>query len=76
MNADVVKKLIEEKIAGCHAQVFTQDNKHFEAIVSSEQFSGLSRLQQQQMVYAALNHLISTGELHALSLKTIIPSEK
>lgn len=45
------------------------DNDHYQAIVRSKDFAGKSRIQQHQMVYAALGSKMG-GELHALSLKT------
>lgn len=48
----------------------TQD--HWEAVIVSEAFSGKSRIQQHQMVYAALGELMA-GPIHALALKTYTP---
>lgn len=49
------------------------DNDHWQAEIVSEQFSGLSRVKQHQLVYAALKG--NMGEaLHALALKTRAPS--
>lgn len=49
------------------------DNDHYELTVISEQFRGKSRVQQHQMVYNALKGNMG-GVLHALALKTIIPT--
>jgi len=45
------------------------DNDHYQAIIRCKSFAGKSRIQQHQMVYAALGDKMG-GELHALSLKT------
>ena len=45
------------------------------ATVVSEQFRGLSRVKQHQMVYAALRGRIG-GQLHALALQTSAPDEE
>lgn len=50
------------------------DGDHYEAHVTSPAFRGLSRIQQHQMVYAALKGAMN-GELHALSVKTYIPEQ-
>ena len=50
------------------------DNDHFSAIVTSVAFQGKTRIEQHQMVYAALQGQMGTG-LHALSLKTQVPQE-
>ena len=43
------------------------------ATVISEQFRGLSRVRQHQIVYAALRGRMG-GELHALALQTSAPT--
>ena len=48
------------------------DNDHWQAEIVSDQFSGLSRVKQHQLVYAALKGKMG-GELHALALKTRAP---
>jgi len=46
---------------------------HFKAVVVSEQFTGLNRVNRHQKVYAALGDLM--GEFHALALHTYTPEE-
>jgi len=48
------------------------DGDHYAATVVSESFRGRSRVQQHQMVYAALRGRMG-GELHALALQTSAP---
>lgn len=50
------------------------DGDHFAAVVISPAFKGKSRIQQHQMVYAALQGKMG-GELHALALQTQVPAE-
>ena len=45
----------------------TQD--HFQALVVAPAFEGKTRIEQHQMVYAALGELMK-GEIHALALTT------
>ncbi len=66
-----IKKLIEEGIPGAMVEV-TGDGYKYEAIVASDKFQGLNTMKQHQMVYAAVNHLITSGKIHALSLKTSV----
>jgi stress-induced morphogen len=49
------------------------DGDHYAASVVSESFRGKSRVQQHQIVYAALQGRMG-GELHALALQTSAPS--
>jgi len=58
------------------AEVFitdlANDGDHFAARVVSPAFAGKSRIQQHQMVYAALRGQMG-GALHALALETMTP---
>ncbi len=64
-----IKKLIEEGIPGAKVEV-TGDGYKYEATVISDKFMELNTMKQHQMVYTAVNHLITSGKIHALSLKT------
>ncbi|MBI1340152.1 BolA/IbaG family iron-sulfur metabolism protein [bacterium] len=48
------------------------DNDHWRADIVAEAFRGKTRVQQHQMVYAALKGRMG-GELHALALSTRAP---
>jgi len=50
----------------------TGTKDRWEAVIVSKAFSGKSRIQQHQMVYAALGELMA-GPVHALALKTYTP---
>ena len=50
------------------------DGAHFEAVVVSPAFAGLSRVRRHQLVYAALGDRMRE-EIHALSMKTLSPEE-
>jgi stress-induced morphogen len=50
------------------------DGDHYKARVRSGAFTGKSRVQQHQMVYAALQGRMG-GELHALALDTGVRSK-
>ena len=50
------------------------DGDHYAASVVSETFRGKSRVQQHQIVYAALQGRMG-GELHALALQTSAPEQ-
>ena len=51
------------------------DGAHFEALIVSSAFEGLSRIQRQQAVYKALGGRMESGEIHALSMRTLTPAE-
>lgn len=70
---DEIQRLIAQGLPGAQVSV-TGDGHHFEAVVVSAAFSGKSRLQRHQLVYAALGARMG-NEIHALSLKTLAPNE-
>ncbi|PIQ42687.1 MAG: hypothetical protein COV52_02710 [Gammaproteobacteria bacterium CG11_big_fil_rev_8_21_14_0_20_46_22] len=74
MDSKTIEHLIHEALTCQHVQV-EGDGYHFTATIVSETFDDLRSVQRQQKVYAAVNQPISTGELHALSLKTYTPKE-
>jgi stress-induced morphogen len=49
------------------------DGDHYRARIVSTAFTGLPRVRQHQLVYAALKGKMG-GELHALALETSIPA--
>ena len=51
------------------------DGDHYAATIISEQFRGKSRVQQHQLVYAALRGRMG-GQLHALALQTSAPDQE
>ena len=74
MSPDDVKQLIEAGIPGSEATV-TGDGSHFDATVVSPDFEGLSPVKKQQMVYGTVTDKITSGELHALTIKAYTPDE-
>ncbi len=70
MKAIDIKQLIEQGLPGADVNVLGDDGQHFEAIVTSAAFTGKSLIEQHRMVKATLGDKFSSGELHALSLKT------
>lgn len=56
-----------------HLQV-DGDGHHFEAVIVSSAFEGKRPIARHQMVYAVLGDRMK-AEIHALSMKTLTPSE-
>ena len=48
--------------------------RHLQALIVSDAFAGLSRVQRHQRVYAALGDRMR-AEIHALSMTTLTPAE-
>jgi len=73
VTPDSIKTSIEAGIA-CEAIDVAGDGQHFEALIVSDAFRGLSRLARHRLVYAALGDRMR-AEIHALSMTTITPEE-
>ena len=75
MHSEQIKKIIAAGLS-CEGLHVEGDGEHFEAILVSSGFVGKSRVQRQQMVNALLRPYFDSGELHALSMKTLTPEER
>ena len=74
ITAQEVTLLIRQKLPD--AQIEVKDlggGDHLELNVVSPKFSGLSLVQQHQLVYGALKNELKTEIIHALALKTSTP---
>lgn len=58
----------------CEHLAVSGDGQHFEAVIVSPVFEGLSRIARHQKVYAVLGDRMK-AEIHALSMKTLTPAE-
>ena len=47
---------------------------HFQVLVVSDRFRGLSRIAAQRIVYEALGEMM-INDIHALSMRTLTPEE-
>ena len=73
VNPQSIEASITAGIACDHCQV-SGDGQHFEAVIVSAAFDGLTRIRRHQLVYAALGDRMRE-EIHALSMKTLTPAE-
>lgn len=76
MDAGLIERLITEGIPGAQVRIddLRGDGDHYAAYVEAAAFRGKTRVQQHQMVYAALQGRMG-GELHALALQTAVPAD-
>ena len=74
METSAVEQLIHASIPGAQVRV-TGDGSHFDAVVVSEAFAGLTPIKRQRLVMDSVKAQIASGELHALSIKTLTPEE-
>ena len=71
-----LQRMIQDGVPGAMVKIedLRGDGEYYNVEIISSAFRGLSRVQQHQLVYAALRTILGT-ELHALSLKTMTPEE-
>lgn len=69
METTAVEDLIRAGMPDAEVRV-TGDGSHFDAIVISDAFEGLNLLKRQRLVMDTVKPQITSGELHALSIKT------
>ena len=69
-----VQSYITQHLACEYIKVMGYDGTHFEAVLVSAAFLGKSRVQQHQLVYAALGDRMRE-EIHALSMQTYTPEQ-
>jgi acid stress-induced BolA-like protein IbaG/YrbA len=67
-TTEELKARIEAAIPDARAEV-TGDGRHFEAVVVSPAFAGLTRIAQHRLVYDVFDGELG-DRIHALSLKT------
>jgi stress-induced morphogen len=74
MPAAEIRRMIQQSLPDAEIEItdLAGDDNHFAAVVVSSAFAGKSKLQQHQLVYAALGGHMG-GALHALQLTTAAP---
>jgi stress-induced morphogen len=74
MDENEIIRLIKDALPDAAIEItdLRGDGDHYQAYVESRAFVGKTRVQQHQMVYAALQGRVG-GVLHALALNTGIP---
>ncbi len=77
MTADEIERLIKDDFPDAEVKIedLRGDGDHYAAHIISSAFIGKTRIQQHQMVYAALKGRMG-NELHALALQTSRPSAR
>ena len=73
MRETIIQRL-NEKIDSIHLDVELQGN-HCTLVIVSEAFTGLTPVKRQQAVYACLQELIASGELHAVNISALTPAQ-
>ena len=85
-RALAIEKALLDKLGAQHVAVIDQSSLHeghvgaqsggghFQVLVVSDRFRGLSRIAAQRVVYDALGDLM-VNDIHALSMRTLTPED-
>ena len=73
ITPEYIKHAIEAGLACEHVEV-DGDGQHFQALIVSAAFAGMSRVKRHQLVYGALGDRMRE-EIHALSMQTLTPAQ-
>ena len=86
VRAQKIKDVLRDKLEAQHVEVVDQSSLHeghpgsqgggghFQVLVVSDRFYGLTRIAAQRVVYEALGDLMR-DDIHALSMRTLTPEE-
>ncbi len=76
MSAVEIERMIREALPDAEVRIddLRGDGDHYAAFISSGAFRNKTRVQQHQLVYAALRGQMG-NELHALALQTSVPED-
>ena len=69
-----IKEWIEQNLDESEVEI-SGDGRHFDAVIVCAGFAGKTRVQQHQMVYAALGDKMK-DDIHALSMRTMTPEDQ
>ena len=74
LDISIIENAIKEKINTFEVRV-KNDGSHYEIIVVSDDFSDLTPVKKQQLVYGPLTEFISTNDIQAVTIKTFTLKE-
>lgn len=70
-----IQIMLRDNLPDSHVMVSSDDGTHFEAVVITDAFQNKKPVDRQRMVYAIIGAHITSGVVHALSLKTYTHQE-
>ena len=74
MTADEIKVLLEAGIPDAEIHVEGEGGKYTVTVVT-DRFEGMRPVAKQQLVYVPLNPHIASGEIHAVTMRTLTKEE-
>ena len=74
MELQTLKSMLLETLPDASINIDVEGNNYTMTVVSDE-FAGKKLLERQKMVMAPYKSLITSGDIHSLSIKTFTPEE-
>ena len=74
MDIEAIKNQLQTHFPNADIEA-SFEGSHLNLMITSDAFKGLSPVKKQQLVYAALNDRIASGEIHAVNMKTLTPQQ-
>ena len=74
MSPDQMRNRLSEAYPDGRIEVvdLTGTQDHYQVLIESRAFEGLSRIEQQRHVMRVFDAELKTGEVHALTIKTLV----
>ena len=70
----VIKNILSSSFNDAQIEVSGSDSKYDVKIISDD-FLGKNTIDRHKIIYALLNQYIASGEIHALSIKSLTKNE-
>ncbi|MFO0781032.1 MAG: BolA/IbaG family iron-sulfur metabolism protein [Candidatus Gracilibacteria bacterium] len=67
---DAMEERLTKSFPTGEYEISDGDGMHLQVMVKSADFQNRSLIEQHKMVYAALDDLLKSGELHSINIKT------
>ncbi len=74
VNLDDIREVLDTAFPGGKIELEADGDRLMLALVS-DKFEGLNRVKRQQLVYSLLKDMISSGVVHAITMRTVTPQE-
>ncbi|MDC0404401.1 BolA/IbaG family iron-sulfur metabolism protein [Porticoccaceae bacterium] len=74
MTPEQVNTMLTQAFADSEIRV-EGEGSHYNIVVVGDCFEGKRSVQRQQLVYAVLNEVIASGEVHAVNMKLFTRNE-
>ena len=75
MDTAAIETLLRTSLADCELEL-SAEGSNLSLVIVSDDFAGLSQVKRQQRVYSLLGERIASGEIHAVSMRTLTRAEQ